>query len=96
MAAYFIVQIEVTDPERYKEYAGLASPTIEQYGGEYLVRGGNFEVVEGEWNRPRVVVVKFSSVEQAKRWYDSPEYQGPKAIRHAASRSNAILVEGVD
>ena len=72
---YIIGQVEVKDPEAYREYIAQAPATIAQYGGEYLVRGGDFEVLEGEWARERTVVLRFPSVEDAKRWYASPEYE---------------------
>jgi len=94
MAGYFIFQIEVTDPERYREYAALVPDTVKQYGGEFLVRGGEYEVLEGQWPERRVVVLRFPSVEQAKRWYDSAEYAEPKKIRQSAARGDGILIEG--
>lgn len=95
MAAYYIFQIEVTDPERYKDYVAVAPATIANHGGEYLVRGGDYEVVEGEWPARRMVVLRFPSMEQARAWYDSAEYAQPKSMRHGAAKANAILVEGV-
>ncbi len=68
---------------------------LEQYGGEFLVRGGDMAVLEGDWPWPRVVVLKFPSMEQAKAWHASAEYQGPKALRQSASKGNMIVVDGV-
>ena len=93
---YVIVQVDVQDPDAFEKYRAVVPPTIKQYGGEYLVRGGNFERLEGEEPLGRMVVLKFPSYAQAKAWYDSEEYAGPKAMRHAASRANAILVEGIE
>jgi len=93
---YVVVQVDVQDPEKFEEYRALVPATIAQYGGEYLVRGGQFEKLEGAEPLGRMVVLKFPSYAQAKAWYDSEEYKGPKAMRHAASRANAILVEGVE
>jgi uncharacterized protein (DUF1330 family) len=94
--AYVIVQVDVQDPEKFEEYRALVPATIAQYGGEYLVRGGRFEKLEGDEPLGRMVVLRFPSYEQAKAWYTSEEYAGPMAIRHAASRANSILVEGVE
>jgi uncharacterized protein (DUF1330 family) len=94
MAGYIIVQIDVTDPEVYEEYKAQVPATTEKYGGEYLVRGGAMEILEGEWILPRIVVIRFPSVEDAKAWHGSVEYQGPKALRQAASRGNMVVVEG--
>lgn len=95
MAAYVIVDIEVTDPVAYEEYRKRVGATLDQYGGKFLVRGGAVEVLEGDWSPSRIVVVEFKSVEQAKRWYTSAEYAEPLAMRKAASRGNLILVGGV-
>lgn len=95
MAGYVIVQLDVHDVEAFERYRGQVGPTIEQYGGRYLVRGGRMERLEGDEPLPRCVVLEFPSYEQARAWYDSDEYAAPKALRHSASRANTILVEGV-
>ncbi|MFX4224030.1 MAG: DUF1330 domain-containing protein [Thalassobaculum sp.] len=93
---YVIVQVDVQDAAKFEEYRAQVPATIKQYGGEYLVRGGQFEKLEGAEPLGRMVVLRFPSYEQAKAWYHSDEYKGPMALRHAASRANAILVEGVE
>jgi uncharacterized protein (DUF1330 family) len=95
MPAYFIVEVEVTDPAGFEEYRQLVPATIQQYGGRFVVRGGATETLEGDWQPKRVVVLEFPSLEQAKRWYNSEEYRGPKALRFKTARSKMILVEGV-
>jgi uncharacterized protein (DUF1330 family) len=95
MPAYFIVDIDVTDPTAFEEYRKAVPATVEKYGGKFLVRGGHMEVVEGSWRPKRVVVAEFPSLEQAKRWYDSEEYRALKALRLRTSKGNVILVEGV-
>jgi uncharacterized protein (DUF1330 family) len=94
MSAYIILDIEVTDPVTYDEYKKLAAPTVADYGGRYLVRGGAAESLEGDWQPRRIVVLEFASVERARQWLDSPEYAGPRAMRHRAAHTRAILVEG--
>ncbi|MCH9671744.1 MAG: DUF1330 domain-containing protein [Gammaproteobacteria bacterium] len=95
MAGYVIGQVEITDPETYKKYVEQVPATVAQYGGEYLVRGGATDTLEGEWPQRRTVVLRFPSVADAKAWHSSAEYEGPKAIRHAAANSDMIVVEGV-
>ena len=95
MAAYAIIQIEITDPETFETYRAQVPPVLEQYGGEFLVRGGGMEVLEGDWPIPRCVVLKFPSMEQAKTWWASPEYEGPKALRQASANTNMIVIKGV-
>ena len=94
MAAYLIVDIEIQDAAGFEDYRKAVPATIEKYGGKYLVRGGRFEKLEGEWQPKRLVILEFPSMEQAKRWYDSEEYREPKALRLRTSKANLILVEG--
>lgn len=96
MSAYCIFEIEITDSARYQDYVAVVSATVERFGGRYLVRGGALEVLEGNWPDRRLVVLEFPSVEQAKQWYESPEYAGPRAIRQASAVSDAVLVDGCD
>lgn len=95
MTAYVVLDIEVIDPEKYKDYAKLAPASVEQYGGKYIVRGGANETLEGDWQAKRLVILEFPSVQQAKTWMNSPEYAPARALRHKYSRSNAVVVEGV-
>jgi uncharacterized protein (DUF1330 family) len=95
MSAYVLAEIEITDPEGYKEYTAAVPATIAQYGGRFLVRGGRAETLEGEWSTRRRVLLEFPSVDAAKRWWDSPEYEKPKALRQAHSNGRLILLEGV-
>jgi uncharacterized protein (DUF1330 family) len=95
MPAYVIADVEVTDPAGFEEYRQQVPATVAKYGGRFLVRGGALEAVEGEWRPKRFVVLEFPTLEQAKRWYDSPEYKGPKALRHRTAKTKVLLVEGV-
>jgi len=92
---YLIVESKVSDAVAYERYKALAQAAIAQYGGRYLVRGGPAEVLEGPWTAPqRLVVVEFDSVDQAKRFYDSPEYRAARDARAGAAVMNMIVVEG--
>jgi len=95
MATYVIVDIGVTDAATYEQYKRLAGPTVGQYGGRYLVRGGGTEVVEGDWSPKRLVILEFGSAAQARAWLDSPEYRVAKGIRHRSATTRMVLVEGV-
>lgn len=94
MAAYVLAEIEITNPEGYKEYTTHVPATIAKYGGRFLVRGGTATALEGDWPQRRRVLIEFPSVEAAKRWYDSPEYEKPKAMRIANSNGRLLLLEG--
>lgn len=96
MTAYVIVDIEVTDPVGYEEYKRLAAPTVAQYGGKYLARGGATEVLEGEWQPKRLVILEFESLERAKAWLNSEEYRPARQLRHRYARSNMVVVAGVE
>ena len=95
MAAYVIVDIEVTDPAAYDEYRQRVPATLAAHEGRFLVRGGALEVVVGSWRPRRLVVLEFPSLAQARRWYDSEEYREPKAMRLRTSKANIVFVEGV-
>jgi uncharacterized protein (DUF1330 family) len=95
MPAYVFAEVEITNPDGYKEYAAVVPATIEKYGGKFLHRGGNVTVLEGEWPKRRRVIIEFPSNEAAKKWWDSPEYEKPKALRRANSNGRLLLLEGV-
>ena len=95
MSAYIIVEIDVQDPVGYQDYKKLAGPTVEARGGKYIVRGGKTEVLEGNWQPKRIVVLEFSSMDAAREWLNCEEYREPRKMRHRTARTNMILVEGV-
>ena len=96
-AACVIVEMKISDPERYKEYMAAAPATIAAAGGEYLVRGGRHESLEGDWQPARVAVLKFPSFEQAKAWYDGERYRTARARRAGATEYfNMVVVEGYE
>ena len=94
MKAYIIVDVNITDPERYDKYKKLTPGTLDAYGGRFLVRGGETETLEGTWQPGRVVVLEFPSLEKAKSWWESDEYAAAKALRQSASVTQMIVVEG--
>lgn len=95
MAAYVIVDVEVTDPEGFAAYREGAPATVERYGGRYVARGGRIDVLEGDWFPKRVSVLAFDTAEQARAWWESEEYRELKEIRQRTARTNMIIVEGV-
>lgn len=95
MAGYLIAHLDVTDPEGFEAYRAKVPAVIAQYGGRYLIRGGAVEAVEGDWTVPRLVVLAFDSVAQARRFYDSPEYQAILPLRLNASKGTVVFAEGV-
>jgi uncharacterized protein (DUF1330 family) len=94
--AYLIVEMNITDMEQYKQYMAEAPAAVKAFGGEYLVRGGKHEALEGDWTPHRVAMLRFPSFEQAKAFYDSEHYRGVRAKRAGAVEYfNSVLVEGV-
>jgi uncharacterized protein (DUF1330 family) len=95
-AAYLIVESQVTDPEQFKQYMGAAPDAVKAFGGEYLVRGGRMHVLEGDWQPPRLTVLRFPDFDTAKAMYDSPAYAQARALRAGATAMfNMVIVEGV-
>jgi uncharacterized protein (DUF1330 family) len=94
MSAYVIGEIEVVDPAAYEEYRKQVLAVVTQYGGRFLVRGGQVDPKEGGWTPKRIVVLEFPSMAQARKWYDSPEYAPLIRLRQKASKGKLILVEG--
>ncbi len=96
MPAYVIVGVDVTEPEAYEAYRREVPATLEPYGGRFIVRGGAFEVLEGDWPVSRTVVLAFPSIEQVRAWHDSAAYQAILPIRQQHARTEfMVAVEGV-
>ena len=91
--AYWIVHVSVHDPEHYPEYLAVAIPVFEKFGANFIVRGGAFDVMEGN-SRDRNVVVEFRDRNTAKACYDSPEYQAAKIIRQKHADADFIIIDG--
>lgn len=94
MAAYVMGEIEVTDPAAYEDYRKQVMAVVTKYGGRFIVRGGRVETLEGGWAPKRFVALEFPSMEQAQKFYRSPEYAPLIKLRQKASRGKLILVEG--
>ncbi|HUQ82918.1 MAG TPA: DUF1330 domain-containing protein [Gemmatimonadaceae bacterium] len=95
MSAYVCVEVNIHDPERYSKYKDMAPPSIYQYGGKYIARGGACETLEGGWSPPRFVILEFENMDRAKAWWASPEYAEAKKLRHATASSKMIVLEGL-
>lgn len=96
MPAYIVAQVEVRDPARYGEYMKHTPRVIAQYGGRFIVRGGEMATLEGPDGPGRMVIIEFPSLEQAKAFYASPEYAPVKALRAGAGVGRFVVVEGYD
>ncbi len=95
-AAYIFVDMQISDMEQYKKYMAAAPAAVAAAGGEYLVRGGKFEALEGNWKPARIAMLRFPSYDAAKTFYDAELYRAAREKRQGATEFfNMILVEGV-
>ena len=97
MTAYVISDVQILDETLAGQYRPLAAASIEAYGGRYIVRAGALEVIEGKRDAARrLVIVEFPSMDQARKWYASPEYAKALEVRRAGALERTLLfVEGV-
>jgi uncharacterized protein (DUF1330 family) len=95
MPAYLIAEVEVTNAEAYEEYKQLAPAAIAAHRGRYIVRGGASETLEGPAMNKRLVVLQFDSMDQARRFYHSPEYTAARKKREGAATARFVIVEGL-
>lgn len=96
MSAYIIAQVEIKDSDAYARYMEAVPETISQYGGHYIARGGEVEIVSGTLPYPRIVIIEFPTFKRAKAWAHSPEYAD--ACRHKEGAAIGVLsiVQGVE
>ena len=95
MAAYVVAQLKIEDQAMFERYREAVAPLVDRFGGRYLIRGGELEVLEGDWSLPRLVVIEFQSRAAARHFYDSPEYQQILPLRTRSARGSVAIVEGV-
>ena len=94
-SGYIIASVTVTKSEQYEEYRKWSTEAMRAHGAEVCVRGGKVEVLEGDWNPGRTVILKFPSFEAARAFYDTPEYLRAREAREGASIMRMVCVEGV-
>jgi uncharacterized protein (DUF1330 family) len=96
MAAYVIAHLrEIQENPEMLDYRGRVPATLDQYGGRFIVRGGPVEVREGEWPADRLVIIEFPSADDARRWYESAEYQGILPMRTGNAECDVVIAEGL-
>ncbi len=96
MTAYLVVDSHLTDPSLYEQYKLQAKPLAEQFGGEYLARGGPMAVKESAlWSPVRMVLIRFPSVQQAEAFYESPAYQKVLQISRQSAQRTVVILEGL-
>jgi uncharacterized protein (DUF1330 family) len=92
---YWIAQVDVRDPDTYKNYVAALQEVLRKFGGRYVVRSGQSEVMEGT-SRSRVIVLEFPSYQMARDCYRSPEYAKAIALRKPAAEVDLLVIEGYD
>jgi uncharacterized protein (DUF1330 family) len=95
MAVYLIVDVDAKDPMALERYRAEVPAFIRKHGGEYLVRGGAFEVLEGDWQPSRLVLFRFPDMQSVKAFINDPEYQPLKSVRHRVAKTSMVVVAGV-
>lgn len=94
MSAYFVAQITIHDEREYGKYLAACERVFENFNGEYLAVDTNPQILEGEWLHQRLVIIRFPSAEDLKKWYNSPAYQEILKFRLAGARCDSLLVHG--
>jgi uncharacterized protein (DUF1330 family) len=95
MPAYVLAHVDVKDPVRYEDYKKMVPASIQKFGGRFIARGGNVEVLEGSWHPKRLVIVEFPWLDAARQWYASEDYAAAKALRQATSTGDLVVIDGV-
>ena len=95
MSAYVIARIDITDPDRYREYVKATPAVIAKFGGRFIARGGETITLEGPAETRRVVLIEFPSLEMAKAFYDSPEYREVMKLREGSADASLVAIAGV-
>jgi uncharacterized protein (DUF1330 family) len=93
--AFVIANVTIEDPVRYEDYKRMVPATLAPFGGRFIARGGEVEVLEGSWRPARLVLLEFPSVERARAWWNSPEYAQARALRQATSTGTLLILEGL-
>jgi uncharacterized protein (DUF1330 family) len=94
MKAYVISTETVNDEAMFAKYREEVPGTVAAFGGTFVVRGGNFSVLEGEWKHPRLVIIEFPSRAAAEGWYKSADYQKVISLRLKSTVGNLVIVDG--
>lgn len=96
MTVYVVVDNQVLEPEPYKEYLKLITPTLADFGGRYLIRAGKIHFVDSDWKPDRLVVMAFDTRQQAEDWVNSDITAPIHAMRRQYADSRLIIIDGVD
>jgi len=95
MPAFLIADIDVKDDETYAQYRTANPDIVNKFGGQYVALGGEIQVLEGDWNPRRTLIISFPDMEALRGFYSSPEYEALRKIRWASADSRLVAVEGL-
>ena len=95
MPAYVITDVEITDASLYGEFVERVTSTVEAHGGKFVARGGELEVILGDWTPKRLAILEFETMQQVRTWLKSPEYVALDDVRSRSSNINMVIVEGL-
>jgi uncharacterized protein (DUF1330 family) len=95
MAVYVIIEIKILNKSMYDEYIAKVPAIVNKYGGQYLARGEQITELSGDWHPERIILLKFDSREQIRKWLTSPDYAEIAPLRTGSTISKAIAVEGI-
>ena len=96
MSVYLIVNSDFKDKQAHKKDLGKVPALVAKHGGEYLVRGGDFEVLEGDWQPTRLILFRFPDRESVRALFSDPEYLPLKALRHNIAHTQIVMVDGTE
>jgi uncharacterized protein (DUF1330 family) len=95
MSGYIIAHVQVNNPVQYEEYKKWSTAAMKAHNAEVCVRGGQVEVLEGDWAPERIVILKFPTFDAAKAFYETPEYLKAREARAGAAIMRMVVVEGL-
>jgi uncharacterized protein (DUF1330 family) len=95
VTAYVLVEIDVTDPEAIQAYRDLSGKAVAAHGGRFLARGGAAELLEGDGELARIVLIEFPDLDTARGWYDGDLYREARAAREGIATARFVAVEGL-
>ena len=95
MAAYVFFDAVSIHPEQMTAYRDKALASVKAFGGKLVAATNNIDCREGDWHPTRIVMLEFPSMEKARAWYDSPEYQEVLPIRLSANKDKMVIFEGL-
>ena len=96
MKAYLVLDFAVHDLPGFRPYIARVPDYIERHGGKYIVRGAEPKTIEGDWSPERMVIIEFPARENAESFLADPGFQELAKIRHKATTSKLVLVDGAE